>query len=132
MVNLRAQKIKNMARDIPELEVDGDSEGELLVVGWGGTYGSITEAVIKAREKGYKVSQTHFKYLNPFPQNTFEVLSKFKKVLVPEINLGQLAKVIKSEFLIPVRQLNVVRGLPLRTSEIESKIIELLGGQNNG
>ncbi|OIP62277.1 MAG: 2-oxoglutarate ferredoxin oxidoreductase subunit alpha [Ignavibacteria bacterium CG2_30_36_16] len=132
MVNLRAQKIKNMASDIPELEVDGDPEGELLVIGWGGTYGSITEAIIKAREKGYKVSQTHFRYLNPFPKNTFEVLSKFKKVLVPEINLGQLAKVIKSEFLIPVRQLNVVRGLPLRTSEIESKIIELLGGQNNG
>lgn len=132
MVKLREQKIKNMMRDIPDLDVDGEQEGELLIAGWGGTYGAITEAVIKAREKGYKVSQAHFKYINPFPKNTFEVLSKFKKVLVPEINLGQFAKVLKSEFLVPVHQLNVVRGLPFRTSEIESKIIELLGGQNNG
>lgn len=132
MVKIRAQKIQNMVADIPALEVDGDKEGDLLVVGWGGTYGAITEAVIKARENGYKVSQAHFRYLNPFPKNTAEVLSKFKTVLIPEINLGQLAHIIKSEFLIPVQQLNIVRGLPFRISDIESKIIELLGGQKNG
>jgi len=132
MIVTREEKIKMMAQDIPELKVDGDEEGELLVVGWGGTYGAITEAVIKAREEGYKVSQVHFRYINPFPKNTFEVLSKFKKVLVPEINLGQLAKLLKSSFLIPVYQLNVVRGLPFRISDIENKIIELLGGSNNG
>lgn len=130
MIKLRAQKIKNMENDIPELEVDGESEGQLLVVGWGGTYGAIKEAVIHARKKGYKVSQAHFNYLNPFPKNTYEVLSKFNKILLPEINMGQLAKIIKSEFLLPIEQFNIVRGLPFRVGDIENKIIELLGGSN--
>lgn len=130
MVKLRHQKIQNMNKTIPDLEVDGDPEGDLLVVGWGGTYGAIKEAVIHARKKGYKVSQAHFKYINPFPKNTEEVLKKFKHVLLPEINLGQLAKILKSEFLIPVEQFNVVRGLPFRVGDIENKIIEVLGGSN--
>jgi 2-oxoglutarate/2-oxoacid ferredoxin oxidoreductase subunit alpha len=130
MIKLREKKVKGIAKDIPELEVDGDKSGELLVLGWGGTYGAITEAVIKARKAGYKVSQAHLKYLNPFPANTGEVLKSFKEVLIPEINLGQLAKLIKSEFLVPVEQFNVVRGLPFRVSDIENKIIELLGGSN--
>jgi 2-oxoglutarate ferredoxin oxidoreductase subunit alpha len=129
MVKLREQKIKNMVNDIPDLAVDGDKSGKLLVLGWGGTYGAITEAVLKARNKGYNVSQAHFRYINPFPKNTGEVLNNFEKILIPEINLGQLAKVIKSEFLIPVKQFNLVRGLPFRTSDIEAKIIELLGGK---
>jgi len=130
MVKLREKKIKNIANDIPDLEVDGEEEGELLVVGWGGTYGSIKEAVGNVRNLGYKVSQAHFKYLNPFPKNTEQVLNRFKKILIPEINLGQLAKIIRNEFLLPVIQFNVVRGLPLRTSDIEAKIIETLGGNN--
>lgn len=132
MIKLREQKVKNMVRDIPDIIVDGEQEGELLVVGWGGTFGAIKEAVIKARNSGYKVSQIHFKYLNPFPKNTGEVLRRFKKILVPEINLGQLAKMLRNEFLIPVEQFNVVRGLPFRVSDIENKIKELLGGKNNG
>jgi len=132
MINLREQKVKGIAKDIPLLDVDGDQSGELLVLGWGGTYGAIKEAVIKARENGYKVSQAHLKYLNPFPSNTEMVLKSFKKVLIPEINLGQLAKLIRSEFLIPVEQFNVVRGLPFRVSDIENKISEMLGGSSNG
>jgi 2-oxoglutarate ferredoxin oxidoreductase subunit alpha len=132
MVTLRAQKVKNVQSDIPDLQVDGDEKGDLLVVGWGGTYGAITEAVIKAREEGYKVSQAHFKYINPFPKNTDAVLKNFKNVLVPEINLGQLSKILRSEVLLPVIQLNVVRGLPFRISDIKAKIIEILGGKNNG
>jgi 2-oxoglutarate/2-oxoacid ferredoxin oxidoreductase subunit alpha len=130
MVKLRAEKIKKVSQDVPDLKVDGDLSGEILVVGWGGTYGAITEAIISLRKQGYKVSQAHMKYLNPLPKNTGEVLSRFKKVLVPEINLGQLATILRSQFLLPVEQLNVVRGLPLRTSDIENKIIELLGGKN--
>lgn len=129
MIKLRAEKVRKVVNDIPKLEVDGDSSGELLVAGWGGTYGAIKEAIIKVRKKGYKVSQVHFRYLNPFPGNTGEVISSFKKILVPEINLGQLATVLRSQFLIPVEQLNVVRGLPLRTADIADKIIELLGGE---
>ncbi|MHB1686220.1 MAG: 2-oxoacid:acceptor oxidoreductase subunit alpha [Ignavibacteriaceae bacterium] len=132
MVNLRAQKIKNMINDIPDLTVDGDMEGELLILGWGGTYGAIKEAVIKARKAGYNVSQAHLKYLNPLPKNTEYVLKGFKNVLLPEINLGQLSKILRSEFLIPIKQLNIMRGLPFRVSDIEDKIKEIIGGKNNG
>jgi 2-oxoglutarate ferredoxin oxidoreductase subunit alpha len=132
MVRIREQKIKNIVNDIPDLKVDGDNEGELLVVGWGGTYGAITESVRNVRQQGYKVSQAHFKYLNPFPKNTADVLRRFKKILIPEINRGQLAKILRSEFLIQVIQFNVVRGLPLRTSDIQEKIKEILGGLSNG
>ncbi len=132
MIKLREKKVKGIAKDIPLLEVDGEQSGELLVLGWGGTFGAIKEAVIKAREDGYKVSQAHLKYLNPFPSNTENVLKSFKKILIPEINLGQLAKLIRSEYLIPVEQFNVVRGLPFRVSDIEDKIIEMLGGSSNG
>ncbi|MBI5661444.1 MULTISPECIES: 2-oxoacid:acceptor oxidoreductase subunit alpha [Ignavibacterium] len=130
MVQLRAKKIKNIENDIPLLEVEGDQSGELLVAGWGGTYGTIKEAVNKARAQGYKVSQVHFRYINPFPKNTEQVLKSFKKILIPEINLGQLARLIKSEFIIDVQQFNVVRGLPLRVADIVDQIIKTLGGNN--
>jgi len=130
MIKLRAQKVKNIANDIPDLEVDGEEEGDLLVLGWGGTFGAITEAVMNVRMAGYKVSQAHLKYLNPFPKNTEEVLKRFKKILIPEINLGQLSKLIKSEFMIPVIQFNIVRGLPFRTTDIEIKITDIIGGSN--
>jgi 2-oxoglutarate ferredoxin oxidoreductase subunit alpha len=130
MIHLRAEKIKNIENDIPELEVDGELQGELLVLGWGGTYGAIKEAVIKARVSGIKVSQAHLQYVNPFPKNTGEVLKRFNKVLIPEINLGQLAMLIKSEYLVDVVKFNVVRGLPFRVSDILEKIKETLGGKN--
>jgi 2-oxoglutarate/2-oxoacid ferredoxin oxidoreductase subunit alpha len=128
MIKLRARKVKNIEKDIPNLEVDGEQEGELLVMGWGGTYGAITEAVMNVRKAGYKVSQAHLKYLNPLPKNTEEVLKRFKNVLIPEINLGQLSKLIISEYLTPVIQFNIVRGLPFRTTDIEIKIVDILGG----
>jgi len=130
MIRIRAQKIKNIENDIPNLQVNGEQEGDLLVLGWGGTYGSITEAVEKARKSGLKVSQAHLKYLNPLPKNTEEVLRKFKNILIPEINMGQLARVIKSEFLIPVIQYNKMRGLPFKSTDIAEKISEILGGGN--
>ncbi len=130
MVKLREQKIQNVKNDIPDLAVQGDAEGELLVLGWGGTYGAIKEAVDKVTHKGLKVSQAHLKYIHPMPKNTKEVLSRFKKILIPEINLGQLSKIIRSEFLIDVLQYNLVRGLPFRSSDIENQIVEILGGKN--
>ncbi len=130
MVKLREQKIQNIKNDIPDLAVQGDAEGELLVLGWGGTYGAIKEAVDKVTSRGLKVSQAHLKYIHPMPKNTKDVLSKFKKVLIPEINLGQLAKIVRSEFLIDVLQYNLVRGLPFRSSDIENQIVEILGGKN--
>ena len=130
MIKLREAKIQNMQNSIPDLKIDGDQEGEILVIGWGGTFGAIKEAVIHCRKKGYKVSQAHFNYIHPFPKNTEKVLKSFKHVLLPEINMGQLSKILKSEFLLPIEQFNVVRGLPFRVSDIENKIIEVLGGNN--
>lgn len=130
MCKLRAQKVKNIENSIPDLEVDGEPEGDLLVLGWGGTYGTITESVNKSREKGVKVSQAHLKYLNPFPKNTGDVLKRFKRILIPEINLGQLAKLIKSEFLVEVESFNKMRGLPFKVADVEGKILEMAGGSN--
>lgn len=127
MINMRQDKINKIQQDIPDLEVRGDQSGELLVLGWGGTYGAITEAVTKATKVGYKVSQAHLRHLNPFPGNLEKVLRSFKKVLIPEINLGQLAKLIRMEYLIDVHSYNVVRGLPFKASDIEQKIIQMLG-----
>ena len=130
MIKIRKQKIQNIQNDIPDLEIEGDIDADLLVAGWGGTYGAIKEAVTKARNGGLKVAQIHFNYLCPFPKNTGEVLSRYKKIMVPEINLGQLAYMLRSEFLIEVIQYNLVRGLPLRVSGILDKILEIAGGNN--
>ena len=130
MVKLRTEKVKGIVNDIPDLEIDGDDHGDLLVLGWGSTYGSIKDAVIKARKSGLRLSHAHLRYLNPLPKNTGQVLKNFKTILIPEINLGQLAHLIRSEFLIPVEQLNLVRGLPLKVNDILEKINSLLGGGN--
>ena len=130
MVHLRAQKVKNVENDIPDLNVDYEKEGELLVLGWGSTYGAITEAVTRVRFSGLRVSHAQLRYLNPLPKNTANVLKSFKKILIPEVNLGQLARLVRSEFLIDVIQFNEIRGLPFKAVEIENKIREILGGNN--
>src|SRR3989339_142247 len=128
MVRLRAQKVKNMENDIPELEVRGDKDAELLVIGWGGTHGAISEAVDRARNKGLKVARVHFRYLNPLPKNTGEVLRSYKKILCPELNMGQLSKILRNEFLVDIEPFNKIQGLPFKSSEIENKIDSILGG----
>jgi 2-oxoglutarate ferredoxin oxidoreductase subunit alpha len=126
MVKMRDQKVQNIANDIPLLEVDGEPEGELLIIGWGSTYGSITAAKERLKAKGHKVSRIHLRYLNPFPKNLGEIIKKFKKVLIPELNLGQLRKLIRAEFLVDAIGLDKVQGLPFKASEIERKVLELL------
>jgi 2-oxoglutarate/2-oxoacid ferredoxin oxidoreductase subunit alpha len=126
MVHTRAQKVANIAETIPPLEVEGDVDAEIIVVGWGGTYGSIATAVARLRRKGLKVAQAHFRYLNPMPKNTEEVLKKYKKILVPELNLGQLIVLLRSKYLVPAVGLNKVQGKPFLISEIEAKIEEML------
>ena len=132
MVRLRAQKVKNIEQDIPDLIVTGDQDADLLIIGWGGTFGAITEAVNKVRKQGKKVAQAHFKYLNPLPKNTGDVLSGFKKILCPELNLGQFSKILKSEFSVDIIPFNKIQGLPFKSSEIEDKIESILGGISNG
>jgi 2-oxoglutarate ferredoxin oxidoreductase subunit alpha len=127
MVRLRAQKVAGIASDIPELEVDDpDGSAELLVLGWGGTYGPIAAAVRQARAAGAKVAQAHVHYLNPFPSNLGEVLGGYERVLVPEMNLGQLLKLVRAEFLVDAVGFNQVRGIPFRSSELCDAIEALL------
>ena len=126
MVNLRAKKIAGVANFIPEVEVFGPTQGELLVVGWGSTYGAITSAVESMQEQGKSVSSIHLRYLNPFPKNLETVLSNFNKVLVPELNLGQLLTLIRARFLIKATGLQKVQGRPLKISELKDKIDQLL------
>jgi 2-oxoglutarate ferredoxin oxidoreductase subunit alpha len=132
MVRLRAQKVKNAENDVPLLEVSGDEDADLLVIGWGSTYGSITEAVNRLRSSGFQIAQTHFRYLNPLPKNTGDVLRKYKKILCPEINMGQLTKVLMHEYLVEVEPFNKIQGLPFKSSEIENKITAMLGVKTNG
>jgi 2-oxoglutarate ferredoxin oxidoreductase subunit alpha len=122
MVRTRAQKIANIAQEIPELAVTGPSEGDLLVIGWGGTYGSILTAVQRAQRKGLSVAHAHLRYLNPMPRNTEQVLRRYKKVLVPELNCGQLRMLLRSEYLINAIGLNKIMGQPFHVGEIEEKI----------
>ena len=126
MVRTRAQKIANIAAAIPPLEVDGPEEGELLVVGWGGTYGAITSAIQRVRRQGGHVAHAHLRYLNPLPRNTGEVLRRYQKVLVPELNRGQLRLLLRAEFLLDVVGLNKVQGQSFLVEEIEEKILTLM------
>ena len=122
MVRLRAQKVAGIAADIPELAVDDPDGAELLVLSWGGTYGPVHAGVIRARNAGRRVAHAHVRYLNPFPRNTGEVLARYPKVLVPEMNLGQLLKLVRAEFLVDAVGYNRVRGLPFRAGEIHEAI----------
>jgi 2-oxoglutarate ferredoxin oxidoreductase subunit alpha len=128
MVHLRAEKVERIADDIPPQKVEGDNQGEVLVLGWGSTYGAIKTAVERKRAEGKSVSHAHLRYLNPFPKNLGEVLYKFKNVLVPEINMGQLVKIIRSKYLVPAISLSKVQGIPFRAIEIEERIDRILEG----
>src|SRR5437667_2171910 len=127
MVRLRAQKVAGIAADIPELEVDDpDGDADLLVLGWGGTYGPIQSAARRLRKAGKSVAHAHLTHLNPMPRNTGEVLRRYEKVLVPEINLGQLLKRVRAEFLVDAVGYNRVRGLPFRSDELADAIEGML------
>jgi 2-oxoglutarate/2-oxoacid ferredoxin oxidoreductase subunit alpha len=128
MVKTREQKVKNIENDIPELEIHGDKNSKLLVLSWGSTFGACASAIENLESKGVKVAHAHLKYLNPMPKNTEAVLRKYDKVLIPEMNLGQLAKIIRMNFLIEPIQMNKVKGLPFKATEIEQKIEEILKG----
>jgi 2-oxoglutarate ferredoxin oxidoreductase subunit alpha len=126
MTVLRVEKVAGIVRDIPPLEVFGPTEGDVLVVGWGSTYGAIRSAVERLQAEGWKVSHAHLRHLNPFPANTEQVLRSFKKVLVPEVNLGQLSLLLRARYLIDIVGLNKVRGKPYRIIDIKQAAEELL------
>ncbi len=124
MIHLRADKVERVARSIPEAEAEGD-DGGLLVLGWGSTYGAITSAVKNARTAGYRVGHLHLRYLNPMPRNMEEFLGRYDRILLPEINMGQLALMIQGRFLRKVERLNKVQGTPFGATEIYDRIVEL-------
>ncbi len=124
MVAYRAEKVARIANDIPDVEVIGDAEGHLLVLGWGSTYGAILSATERARKRGESVSCAHLRYLNPFPRNLGDVLSRFERVLVPELNHGQLRLLVRARYLVDAVGLNKVTGRPFMIREIEEKIQE--------
>ena len=126
MTEYRMDKVARIADDIPELEVVGDDSGDLLVLGWGSTLGAITGAVKAARRDGLKVGQAHLRYINPFPKNLEEVLSRFEQVLVPEMNTGQMAFLLQGRFLKPIVSFTKVQGKPFFRPEIYYKIKEIL------
>jgi 2-oxoglutarate ferredoxin oxidoreductase subunit alpha len=129
MVRIRQAKVDGIATDIPPVEVDdldGVGGAPLLVVGWGSTYGTIAAAVRRVRARGLKIAQAHLTHLNPFPANLESVLASYPKVLVPEMNLGQLAFVLRGRFRTDARSVNKVQGLPFKAAEIEAAIIEQL------
>jgi len=122
MCRVRAAKIARMAQDIPDLEVFGPADADTLVIGWGSTYGAIRAAVEDCQRRGLKVARTHLRHLNPFPANLGKILAKFKRVLVPEMNLGQLVLLLRAKFLVDAKGVNKVQGKPFRVSELISVI----------
>lgn len=128
MTDLRQAKIKVIEEDIAPLEYDADEGAEVLILGWGSTYGAIGAAVRRLRARGKKVARAHLKHLNPFPKNTEEVLRSFDKIVVPEMNMGQLSKLVRSEFLIPTININQVKGLPFRAGDLENRLLEIMDG----
>ena len=126
MVHLRAAKVAGIAKDIPDVVVDGPADAEILVVGWGSTWGAIDAAVNRVRARDRPVARAHLTHLCPFPANLGEVLHRHPKVLVPEMNLGQLSRLLRAEYLVDVRSVTKVRGVPFTAGELESAILDLL------
>jgi 2-oxoglutarate/2-oxoacid ferredoxin oxidoreductase subunit alpha len=127
MVSLRAKKVEGISRDVPRAAVVGPEHGDLLVVGWGSTYGAIAAAVDESQQAGLLVAHLHLRHLNPFPANLGHVLSNYRRVLVPENNLGQLRRMLRDRFLVDAVGLCKVEGRPFRIREIRERIAELLG-----
>jgi 2-oxoglutarate ferredoxin oxidoreductase subunit alpha len=128
MVRIRAAKVAAISQDIPNVLPEGDPAGDLLVVSWGSTAGSITAAVKAARAKGQKIGHLHLRYLNPLPPDLGDILRRFPRVLVPEMNLGQLRMILRATYLVDAVGLNKIQGQPFKVSEIEAEALRLLEG----
>src|SRR3954471_11106840 len=126
MIQVRAAKVAGIANDISPVEVDHEDGAEVLVLGWGSTYGAIAAGVQRTRARGKKVAQAHLVHLNPFPANLGEVLQRYRNVLIPELNLGQLSKLVRADFLVDARSLTKVQAQPFKAAEIEQAILELI------
>jgi 2-oxoglutarate ferredoxin oxidoreductase subunit alpha len=126
MVRVRAAKVAGIADHIPEQEVDGPESGEVLAISWGGTFGAVRTAARELQAEGKSVSHAHLQYLNPFPRNLGDIISRFQKVLVPELNLGQLRMLLRDKYLVDAKGLNKIKGKPFLVSEVVGAISEML------
>ncbi len=126
MVHLRAAKVARIAADIPALEVHGDADADVCVLGWGSTWAAIDAAVQRSRRRGRKVAWVHLVHLNPLPSDLGDVLRRFRRVIVPELNLGQLCRIVRAEYLVDARAVSKVQGLPFTALEIENEITAAL------
>ncbi|MBT5404815.1 MAG: 2-oxoglutarate ferredoxin oxidoreductase subunit alpha, partial [Candidatus Marinimicrobia bacterium] len=127
MTMIRQEKVNRIANELPATEIIGEDKGDLLILSWGGACGSARSATEQLQEDGFSVSQVNLRWINPFPKDLGNILTQFKKVLIPEINNGQLIKLIRAEYLIDAQGYNVVRGKPLRASLLVEKAKELIG-----
>lgn len=131
MVKIRQEKIDKIAEYIPEQKIDnGPDKGQILVLGWGSTYGAIKSAVTELLAEGYQVSHAHLRYLRPFPKNLGDIFKNFESVLIPEINNGQLIKIIRDQYFIDAKGYNKIMGIPITKTEMVMKLKEMLGGMN--
>ena len=126
MVRLRAEKVAGIVQDVPDVVPAGDPSGELLIVAWGSTHGPVTAALKAQRAKGRRIGHVHLRHLNPMPKNLGEILGRYDKILVPEMNMGQLVMLLRAKFLVDAQGYNKIQGKPFKQSEIEDKIEELL------
>ena len=123
MTKVRAEKTLNIANDITEQQVScGNSKGKMVVVGWGSTYGAIQQATLRCRDAGLDVSHIHIRHLWPLPKNLGELLGGFEKILVPEMNNGQLVTLLRSEYLVPAESLTQITGQPFKVADLEKEI----------
>jgi 2-oxoglutarate ferredoxin oxidoreductase subunit alpha len=129
MVHTRAQKVANIAKDIPPQKLDGPATGDVLVLSWGGTYGACATAVHTMQACGHAVTHCHLRYLNPLPNDLSDILKRFQKVLIPELNLGQLRTIVRDKYLVDAIGLNKVQGKPFSVAEVEAKIEEIVTGK---
>ena len=127
MVVLRQEKVNRIQNDMAPTEVYGEKSGDLLILSWGGTYGACRSATETLREEGRSVSHVHIRWISPLPKDLGEILIHFKNILIPEINLGQLLRLIRSEYLVDAKGLNLVKGRPIGAATIVEKVKETLG-----
>jgi 2-oxoglutarate/2-oxoacid ferredoxin oxidoreductase subunit alpha len=129
MTELRQRKLEKLAEEVPPLEVDADEDAEVLVLGWGSTYGVVRATARRIRERGLPIAIAHLRYLSPLPTNTGEVLRSYPKLLVPEMNSGQLLQILRAEFLVEAEGYNKVEGMPILADDIEPVILRMLGSE---
>jgi 2-oxoglutarate ferredoxin oxidoreductase subunit alpha len=126
MVNLRQEKVDRIANDIPEAVVEGEQSGDILMISWGSTYGAAKTAFERLRSNGHQVSFLHLRHLNPFPRNLGDILHHFERVVVPELNMGQLQFLLQAKYLKAVTGIHKVQGRPFKSTELEEKIVQML------